>query len=114
VRRLDSREDRDVSCDQRIVNDFHRLSRNGWNRAGLSARHLRVAHRCRFPSWPVLDEQALTRPVSSSANAASDMVIFFFIYCLLACLLFCRGHLSIPMFLRYEKSSGESPQLLRI
>jgi len=30
---------------------------------------------------PVLDEQAPTnRPVSSSANAASDMVIFFFIY----------------------------------
>ena len=30
------------------------------------------------------DEQAPTnRPVSSSANAASDMVIFFFIYCLL-------------------------------
>jgi hypothetical protein len=33
--------------------------------------------------WPVLDEQAPTnRPVRSSANAASDMVIFFFIYCL--------------------------------
>ena len=31
--------------------------------------------------WPVLDEQAPTnRPVSSSANAATDMVIFFFIY----------------------------------
>ena len=30
---------------------------------------------------PVLDEQAPTnRPVMSSANAASDMVIFFFIY----------------------------------
>ena len=30
---------------------------------------------------PVLDEQAPTnRAVSSSANAASDMVIFFFIY----------------------------------
>ena len=30
---------------------------------------------------PVLDEQAPTnRPVSSSANAASDVVIFFFIY----------------------------------
>jgi hypothetical protein len=32
------------------------------------------------PSMPVLDEQALTnRPVSSSANATSDIVIFFFI-----------------------------------
>ena len=33
--------------------------------------------------WPVLDEQPPTnRPVSSSANAASDIVIFFFIYSL--------------------------------
>jgi hypothetical protein len=38
------------------------------------------------PGWPVLEEQALTnRPVSSSATAASDMVIFFFIYCFLVC-----------------------------
>jgi hypothetical protein len=38
------------------------------------------------PSMPVLDEQALTnRPVSSSANATSDIVIFFFIYCFLVC-----------------------------
>jgi hypothetical protein len=38
------------------------------------------------PGWPVLDEHAVTnRPVSSSANAVSDMVIFFFIYCFLVC-----------------------------
>jgi hypothetical protein len=44
----------------------------------------------------VLDEQALTnRPLSSSANAVSDMIIFFFIL-VLSCLLFCRGYLSVP------------------
>src|ERR1700751_2448415 len=48
------------------------------------------------PSWPVLDEQALTNmPAGSKVNTTSDMVIFFFIFLTFFVCCHVRGYSAI-------------------